>query len=55
MMNKAMVRPMMAQGVVRFVGEPVAVVLAETRSQAVDAAEAVIVDTESLPAVVRSR
>jgi len=27
--NRAMDRPMMAQGVVRFVGEPVAVVLAE--------------------------
>ncbi len=50
--NKAMVRPMMAQGVVRFVGEPVAVVLAESRAEAVDAAEAVVVDTESLPAVI---
>jgi aerobic carbon-monoxide dehydrogenase large subunit len=50
--NKAMVRPMMAQGIVRFVGEPVAVVLAESRAQAADAAEAVIVDTESLPPVI---
>lgn len=50
--NKVMVRPMMAQGVVRFVGEPVAVVVAETRAEAVDAAEAVVVDTESLPAVI---
>ncbi len=52
MMNQAMVRPMMAQTVVRFVGEPVAVVLAESRAQAVDAAEAVIVETEALPAVI---
>jgi aerobic carbon-monoxide dehydrogenase large subunit len=52
MMNQAMVRPMMAQTVVRFVGEPVAVVLAESHAQAVDAAESVIVDTEALPAVV---
>ena len=50
--NKAMVRPMMAQGVVRFVGEAIAVVLAESRVEAVDAAEAVVVDTESLPAVI---
>ena len=51
-MNTAMVRPMMAKDVVRFVGEPVAVVLAESKAQAVDAAEAVVVDTEALPAVV---
>ena len=50
--NKAMVRPMMAQGAVRFVGEPVAVVLAESRAEAVDAAEAVVVGTESLPPVI---
>ena len=50
--NKAMVRPMMAQGVVRFVGEAIAVVLAESRVEAVDAAEAVVADTESLPAVI---
>ena len=52
MMNQAMVRPMMAQIVVRFVGEPVAVVLAESRAQAVDAAESVIVETEALSPVV---
>ncbi|MEO3938479.1 xanthine dehydrogenase family protein molybdopterin-binding subunit [Dermatophilaceae bacterium Soc4.6] len=37
---------------VRFVGEPVAVVVAQTRAQAVDAAELVDVDYEPLPAVV---
>ncbi|MDM0073374.1 xanthine dehydrogenase family protein molybdopterin-binding subunit [Variovorax sp. J2P1-59] len=37
---------------VRFVGEPVAVVVAETARQARDAAEAVMVDYEELPMVV---
>ena len=36
----------------RFVGDIVAAVMAETRAQAVDAAEAVIVDYDPLPAVV---
>src|SRR5439155_12260581 len=46
-----MARSMLAEGVVRFVGEPVAVVLAETRGQAADAAEAVLVDYEPLAPV----
>ena len=37
---------------VRFVGEIVAVVVAETRARAMDAAETVIVDYDPLPAVV---
>lgn len=37
---------------VRFVGEPVVAVVADTREQAKDAAEAVMVDYEELPAVV---
>ena len=45
-------RPVLAKGVVRFVGDIVAAVVAETRTQAVDAAEAVIVDYEPLPVVV---
>jgi carbon-monoxide dehydrogenase large subunit len=45
-------RPILATQVVRFVGEPVAVVLAETREQAADAAEAVLVDYDPLPVVV---
>ena len=45
-------RPYLARNTVRFVGEPVAVVLAESRSQAADAAEAVQVHYERLPAVV---
>jgi carbon-monoxide dehydrogenase large subunit len=37
---------------VRFVGDPVACVIAETAAQAQDAAEAVVVDIEVLPAVI---
>ena len=51
-MTKTMVRPMLADGVVRFVGEAVAVVVAETAAQALDAAEAVYVDYDELPVVV---
>ncbi|MGB3045531.1 MAG: xanthine dehydrogenase family protein molybdopterin-binding subunit [Xanthobacteraceae bacterium] len=43
--------PAMAPEVVRFVGQAVAVVIAETKNQARDAAEAVQVDYEELPAV----
>ena len=43
---------MLAEGRVRHVGEPVAVVAAETAQAAVDGAEAVVVDYEPLPAVV---
>ena len=52
MMNKAMYRPMLADGVVRFVGEPIAIVVASSVPQGFDAAEGVIVEYESLPAVV---
>ena len=48
----AMARPLLAVGRVRFVGEPVAAVVAETRAQAVDAAERVIVEVEPLEAVI---
>src|SRR5512133_1295962 len=47
----AMARPVLAADVVRFQGEAVAVVVAETRAQALDAAEAVEVDYEPLPVV----
>ncbi len=43
--------PAMAPEVVRFVGQAVAVVIAETKNQARDAAEAVAVEYEELPAV----
>ena len=45
-------RPVLAQGKVRFVGDMVAMVIAETPEQARDAAEAVVVDYDELPAVV---
>jgi carbon-monoxide dehydrogenase large subunit len=45
-------RPLLAIGRVRFVGEPVAVVVARTRAQAMDAADAVAVDYEPLPPVI---
>ena len=44
-------QPLLADGKVRHVGEPVAVIVAETRAQALDAAEAVIIDYDSLPTV----
>ena len=48
-------RPALAQGRVRHVGEPVALVIAESRPLAQDAAEAVLVEYEDLPAVVSAR
>ena len=42
--------PMLAQGRVRFVGEPVALIIAETLNQARDAAELIDIDYESLDA-----
>ena len=42
----------LAHEVVRHVGEPVALIVAETAAQAQDAAEAVMVDYEELPSVV---
>jgi aerobic carbon-monoxide dehydrogenase large subunit len=45
-------RHALAVGKVRFVGDPVAVVVAETLLQAKDAAEAVELDIEPLPAVI---
>ncbi len=44
----------LAKGKVRYVGDPVAMVVAETREQAKDAAEMIDVDYEVLPAVVNT-
>ncbi len=44
-------RPPLARELVRFLGEPVAVVVAATRGQALDAAEMVATDYEPLPVV----
>ncbi len=48
---KAGPHPALAQGKVRYVGDHVAVVIAETYAQARDAAELVVVDYDVLPAV----
>ncbi|OLE19205.1 MAG: carbon monoxide dehydrogenase [Actinobacteria bacterium 13_1_20CM_4_68_12] len=47
----AFLQPVIALDEVRYVGEPVAVVLAETPAQAQDGADAVELDIEPLPAV----
>src|SRR5712691_11929068 len=52
MVPAALARPPLARGVVRFVGDIVAAVVAETRGQAVDAGELVIVDYDPLPVVI---
>ncbi|TNF23093.1 MAG: xanthine dehydrogenase family protein molybdopterin-binding subunit [Rhodobacteraceae bacterium] len=44
--------PVLAQGKVRHVGEIIAAVVADTLEQARDAAEAIVVDIDELPAVV---
>src|SRR5277367_2963531 len=49
------VRYALATGKVRYVGDPIAAIVAETAAQAKDAAEAVVVDIDSLPAVTSAR
>ncbi len=44
--------PVLARGKVRHVGDPIAAIIAETKEQARDAAEAIGLDIEELPAVV---
>ena len=48
-------RPVLAIGKVRHAGQPVALVVAETLPQAQDAAEAIEIDYETLPAVTDAR
>jgi len=50
--NPAVGRPFLARERVRYVGEPVVAVVAETREQAADAAAAVFVDYDVLDAVI---
>ena len=52
MMPETFNRPVFAVGKVRFVGDIVAAVVAESAAQASDAAEAVIVDYEILPSII---
>jgi carbon-monoxide dehydrogenase large subunit len=51
-LNDKCERPPLATDKVRFVGDPIVAVIAETRTQAIDAAEAVIVEYDPLTAVV---
>jgi aerobic carbon-monoxide dehydrogenase large subunit len=51
MLPPTMNRPPLAKGKVRFVGDIVAMVVAQTKEAAVDGAEAVIVDYDELPAL----
>ena len=52
MFNAGMTRPYLARDKVRFVGEPVAVIVTERPEQGVDAAELIWPDYDPLPAVV---
>ncbi|NDE81172.1 MAG: xanthine dehydrogenase family protein molybdopterin-binding subunit, partial [Actinobacteria bacterium] len=45
-------RPVLAHDRVRWAGEPVAIVVAENRYQAADAVPTVVIDYETLPAVI---
>ncbi|HEX5996213.1 MAG TPA: xanthine dehydrogenase family protein molybdopterin-binding subunit [Jiangellales bacterium] len=47
-----MAQPCLAKGVVRFAGEAIAIVVAEDRASAADAADLIEIDYEPLPAVV---
>ena len=51
LLSVALNRPVFAKGKVRFVGDIVAAIVAETSSQAIDAGEQVVVDIDPLPAV----
>jgi len=53
--QRATPRFSLTQGRVRYVGEPVALVVAETSAQAQDAAEAIAIEYSELPAVVTAR
>jgi carbon-monoxide dehydrogenase large subunit len=56
--GSAPVRPAqmaLAHGKVRYVGDPIAFVVAETRAEAKDAAEAVVAEIDPLPAVTSAR
>jgi carbon-monoxide dehydrogenase large subunit len=48
-------QPLLAENIVRYAGEPIALIIAETRNQALDAAERIVIDFEPLPAVTGAR
>ena len=47
-------QPLLAEDTVRYAGEPIALVVAETRNQALDAAERIVIEYEPLPAIVQA-
>ncbi|MCD9146494.1 xanthine dehydrogenase family protein molybdopterin-binding subunit [Pseudophaeobacter flagellatus] len=47
--------PVLAQGKVRYVGDAIAAVVADSLDQARDAAEAIVLDIEELPAVINMK
>ncbi len=47
-------QPLLAEGRVRYVGEPIALIVAQTRNQALDAAELIAVAYDPLPAIIRA-
>jgi carbon-monoxide dehydrogenase large subunit len=55
LLNQLLTRPVLARDRVRYVGEPIVAVVAESRAAAVDAAELVIVDIEPLPVIIDPR
>jgi aerobic carbon-monoxide dehydrogenase large subunit len=52
LLNQAMGQPLLAEGRVRHVGEPIAAIIAETVAQGLDAAELVFVDYEPLDTLI---
>ncbi len=53
--NIVLDEPLLAEGTVHFIGEPVAVVLAETRHQAYSAMNTILIELEELEAVIDPR
>ncbi|MBK5222447.1 MAG: xanthine dehydrogenase family protein [Acidimicrobiia bacterium] len=52
LLNQAMGQPYLARDVVRYVGEPIVAVVAESVAAAMDAAELVFVDLDPLPTLI---
>jgi aerobic carbon-monoxide dehydrogenase large subunit len=48
-------QPLLAADTVRYAGEPVALIVAETKHQAFDAAERIVIDYEPLPAITQAQ
>ena len=52
LLNQKMRRPFLAIDVVRFVGDPLAMIISETKEQGADAVDLVVVDYTPLPALI---